>query len=85
MGQNEVLGRDFWIELLHLYDEYIRLGKTDAQTIAMLEQAGLLREGTLMGQKLMEEFPHLDFKSVEDLVRQGIREKIVEEIKKVPF
>ncbi|MGD0153289.1 MAG: hypothetical protein ABSC17_05950 [Thermacetogeniaceae bacterium] len=85
MEQKEELKRDFWVELLGLYDEYIQLGKTDARTIELLEKAGLLREGTVIGKELMDAFPKLDFKSVEVIVRQGIREKIVEEIRKVPF
>ncbi len=85
MEQKEELKRDFWVELLRLYDEYIQLGKTDTRTIELLEKAGLLREGTVIGRELMDAFPQLDFKTIEGIVRQGIREKIVEEIRKVPF
>ena len=51
MEQKEELGRDLWVELLGLYDEFIRLGKTDARTIELLEKAGLLREGTDWGKR----------------------------------
>ncbi len=85
MGENEEKGRDFWIELLNLYDEFIMLGKTDARTIELLEKAGLLREGTLLGQKIMDDFPQLDFKTVEAFVRRGIRDRIVEELRKAPL
>lgn len=85
MEKKEEMGRDFWVELLRLYDEYIQLGKTDERTIELLEKAELLRTGTEMGQELLEAFPHLDFKSIEVLVRQGMREKIVGEIRKNPF
>lgn len=85
MEQKEELGRELWVELLGLYDEFIQLGKTDARTIELLERAGLLREGTILGKEIMDAFPQLDFKAVEGLVRQGIREKIVEQIRRVPF
>lgn len=85
MEENVELGRELWVELLQLYDEYIQLGKTDARTLELLEKAGLLREGTLMGKEIVDAFPQLDFKTVEGIVRQGIREKIVEGIRKVPF
>jgi ribosomal 50S subunit-associated protein YjgA (DUF615 family) len=85
MEKKEELGRGFWVELLGLYDEYIQLGKTDKRTIELLGKAELLRAGTEIGQELMEAFPHLDFKSIEVLVRQGIRERIVGEIRKNPF
>jgi hypothetical protein len=85
MEQKEELGRDFWVELLGLYDEFIRLGKTDTHTIALLERAGLLRVGTDLGNEIMDAYSHLDFRTVEGLVRQGIREKIVEGIRNNPF
>ena len=85
MEQQEELGRDFWVELLELYDEYIKLGKTDARTIELLERAGLLREGTKLGKEIMDAFPHLDFKTIEGFVRQGIRERIVGGIRKNPL
>jgi ribosomal 50S subunit-associated protein YjgA (DUF615 family) len=85
MEQKEELRHDFWVELLGLYDEFIRLGKTDAHTIELLERAGLLRVGTDLGKEIMDAFPHLDFKTVEGLVRQGIREKIVEGIRRNPL
>ncbi len=85
MEQKEEIGRDLWVELLGLYDEFIRLGKTDARTIELLDKAGLLREGTDLGREIMDAYPHLDFKTVEGLVRQGIREKIVEGIRRNPF
>ncbi|HHW29650.1 MAG TPA: hypothetical protein GXX21_08870 [Syntrophomonadaceae bacterium] len=81
MGEQD-LPRSFWLELLQLYDEFIRTGKTDKETIEMLGKAGLLREGTLMGQEIINAFPHLEFKDVEPLVRKGIREKIVENLKR---
>ena len=65
MEQQEEFGRNLWVELLELYDEYIKLGKTDERTIELLENAGLLREGTIMGKEIMDAFPHLDFKTVE--------------------
>jgi coenzyme F420-reducing hydrogenase gamma subunit len=85
MEQKEELGRSLWVELLGLYDEYMQLGKTDERTIELLEKAGLLRAGTVMGKEIMDAFPQLDFKTVEGLVRQGIRERIVGEIRKAPF
>jgi hypothetical protein len=85
MEQNEGLKRDSWVELLGLYDEYIRLGKTDVRTIELLDKAGLLRVGTDLGKEIMDAYPHLDFRTVEGLVRQGIREKIVDGIKKNPL
>ncbi len=85
MEQKGEIGRALWEELLHLYDEYIQLGKTDERTLELLEKAGLLREGTVMGQEIMDAFPQLDFKTVEGLVRQGIREKIVAGLRRVPF
>jgi ribosomal 50S subunit-associated protein YjgA (DUF615 family) len=85
MEQQEELGRDLWVELLELYDEYIRLGKTDARTIELLERTGLLRAGTELGKEIMDAYPHLDFKAIEGLVRQGIREKIVDGIRKNPL
>jgi hypothetical protein len=85
MEQKEEPGRDFWVELLGLYDEYISLGKTDAHTIELLERAGLLRVGTDLGKELMDAYPHLDFKTVEGLVRQGVREQIVDGIRRNPF
>ena len=51
MEQKEELGRDCWVELLGLYDEFIRLGKTDEHTIELLEMAGLLRVGTVWGKR----------------------------------
>jgi len=85
MEQKEEPGRDFWVELLGLYDEYISLGKTDAHTIELLERAGFLRVGTDLGKELMDAYPHLDFKTVEGLVRQGVREQIVDGIRRNPF
>ncbi len=85
MEQKEEPGRVFWVELLGLYDEFIRLGKTDTHTIELLERAGLLREGTDLGKEIMDAYPHLDFKTVDGIVRQGIREKIVEGIRRNPF
>jgi hypothetical protein len=85
MEQKEGLGRDLWMELLRLYDDFIRLGKTDTRTIELLERAGLMREGTLLGKEIMDAYPHLEYKTVEGLVRQGIREKIVEGIRSNPF
>jgi hypothetical protein len=76
------LPRSFWEELLRLYDEFMETGKTDEETIEMLSKAGLLREGTLMGQEIINSFPHLDFKDVEPFVRRGIRDKIVENLKR---
>jgi len=76
------LPRSFWEELLRLYDEFMETGKTDEETIEMLSKAGLLREGTLMGQEIINAFPHLEFKDVEPLVRRGIRDKIVENLKR---
>jgi hypothetical protein len=38
-----------------------------------------------MGKEIMDAFPQLDFKTVEGLVRQGIREKIVDNIRRTPF
>ena len=81
MGEQD-LPRSFWLELLQLYDEFIRTGKTDKETIEMLGKAGLLREGTLMGQEIINAFPHLEIKDVEPLVRRGIRDKIVENLKR---
>ena len=85
MEQKEELGRSFWVELLGLYDEYMQLGKTDERTIELLEKAELLRAGTVMGKEILDAFPQLDFKTVEGLVRQGIREKIVDNIRRTPF
>ncbi len=76
------LPRSFWVELLRLYDEFMETGKTDEETIEMLSKAGLLREGTLMGQEIMNAFPHLEFKDVEPLVRRGIRDKIVDNLRR---
>lgn len=53
----------------------MKTGKTDRHTLEMLEKAGLLTEGTMIGKELLEAFPHLEFKDVEQLVRRGIREK----------
>lgn len=85
MEQKEELGRSLWVELLGLYDEYMQLGKTDERTIELLDRGGLLRAGTIMGKEIMDAFPQLDFKTVEGLVRQGIREKIVDNIRRTPF
>ncbi|MEG3068230.1 MAG: hypothetical protein RQM95_08440 [Syntrophaceticus schinkii] len=82
MADQNMLPRTFWVELLRLYDEFIESGKTDKDTIDMLERAGLLREGTLLGQEIMNAFPHLEFKEVEPLVRRGIRDKIVENLRR---
>ncbi len=82
--EQEKLTRDFWRKLLSLYDEFLATGKTDQETIACLEKAGLLEEGTKMGKQLLEAFPHLEFKVVDSLVKQGIREKIVENLKRAP-
>lgn len=81
MGEQD-LPRSFWIKLLELYDEFMRTGKTDKQTIEMLGKAGLLREGTLIGQEILNAFPHLEIKDVEPLVRRGIRDKIVENLRR---
>lgn len=81
MGEQVQLPRSFWTELLGLYDDFMQTGKTDRHTLEMLEKAGLLREGTLIGQEILKAFPHLKFKDVEPLVRKGIREKIVENLK----
>ncbi|MGB4504034.1 MAG: hypothetical protein WBI44_03970 [Syntrophaceticus sp.] len=82
MGDQDLLPRTFWVKLLQLYDEFIETGKTDKETIDMLEKAGLLREGTIIGQEIMDAFPHLEFKDVEPLVRRGVRDKIVENLKR---
>lgn len=82
MADQNMLPRTFWVELLRLYDEFMETGKTDKETIDMLEKAGFLREGTLLGQEIMNAFPHLQFKDVEPLVRRGIRDKIVENLKR---
>lgn len=82
MEEQVRLPRSFWIELLELYDDFIKTGKTDQHTLEMLEKAGLLREGTVLGKELLEAFPHLEFKDVEQLVRRGIREKIVENVRR---
>ena len=66
---------------MQLYDEFMETGKTDEATIEMLSKAGLLREGTLMGQEIINAFPHLEFKDVEPLVRRGIRDRIVDNLK----
>ncbi|NPV28337.1 MAG: hypothetical protein HPY58_01510 [Firmicutes bacterium] len=78
------LTRSFWEELLHLYDEFIQLGKTDRRTIELLEKADLLREGTRIGQEIIASFPHLDFQVVDALVKQGIRERILKELREAP-
>ncbi|HHY40412.1 MAG TPA: hypothetical protein GX502_04105 [Syntrophaceticus sp.] len=78
----QALPRSFWVELLRLYDEFMKTGKTDEKTIQMLSKAGLLREGTMMGQEIIKAFPHLEFKDVEPLVRKGIRDKIVDNLKR---
>lgn len=78
------LPRSFWVELLRLYDEFIELGKTDQETLEMLEKAGLLREGTVLAKEIMENYPHLKFSEVDAFVKQGIREKIVEKLRKAP-
>jgi hypothetical protein len=81
MTAEKQLPRSFWVELLQLYDEFMETGKTDEATINMLSKAGLLREGTLMGQEIMNAFPHLEFKDIEPLVRRGIRDRIVDNLK----
>lgn len=75
-----MLKRAFWEELLRLYDEFIRIGKTDTHTLELLEKADLLIEGTKIGKEILDAFPHLDFKAVDALVKQGIRKRIVEEL-----
>ncbi|KUK36526.1 MAG: hypothetical protein PWP44_1088 [Thermacetogenium sp.] len=82
MEEQGRLPRSFWIELLELYDDFMKTGKTDRHTLEMLEKAGLLTEGTMIGKELLEAFPHLEFKDVEQLVRRGIREKIVENVRR---
>jgi len=84
LGNSGQMPRKFWEELLQLYDEFIKLGKTDGQTLELLEKANLLREGTIMGKEILETFPHLDFKDVDAFVKQGMRERIVEELRKAP-
>lgn len=81
MEDQDLLPRTFWVELLRLYDEFIKTGKTDKKTIDMLDKAGFLREGTLMAHEILDAFPHLEFKDIEPLVRRGIRDKIVKNIK----
>ncbi len=81
MAEQNLLPRSFWVELLRLYDEFMKTGKTDEETIDMLEKAGLLREGTLISQEIMNAFPHLEIKEVEPLARRGVRDKIVENLK----
>jgi ribosomal 50S subunit-associated protein YjgA (DUF615 family) len=78
------LPRTFWIELLGLYDEFMQKNKTDEKTISMLDKAGLLLEGTKIGEELLANFPHLDYKDLEGLVRVGVREKITECLRKAP-
>lgn len=82
MGEQVQLSRSFWIELLELYDDFMQTGKTDKYTLEMLGEAGLLREGTVIGRQILDAFPHLEFKDVEPLVRKGIREKIVENLRR---
>ena len=76
------LPRSFWVELLRLYDDFMQTGKTDKETIDMLDKAGLLREGTVVAKEIMDVFPKLDFKDIEPLVRRGMRDKIVEKLRK---
>lgn len=82
MGEQVQLSRSFWIELLELYDDFMQTGKTDKYTLEMLGEAGLLREGTVIGRQILDAFPHLEFKDVEPLVRKGIRKKIVENLRR---
>lgn len=82
MSTSNCLPREFWEELLQLYDEFIKLGKTDERTLDMLEKADLLREGTIIGKEILDAYPHLSFKEVDAFVKQGIRERIVEELQK---
>lgn len=82
MSTSNCLPREFWEELLQLYDEFIKLGKTDEQTLEMLERANLLTEGTKIGKEILDAYPHLSFKEVDAFVKQGIRERIVEELQK---
>jgi ribosome biogenesis protein Nip4 len=85
MEEKEVeLTRSFWDELLSLYDEFMRTGKTDEKTISMLEKSNLLTAGTKIGEEIMENFPQLDYVHVEGLVRQGIREKIFDNLRHAP-
>jgi len=81
MGEQD-LPRSFWVKLLELYDDFMRTGKTDQETIEMLGKAGLLREGTVMGQEIMNAFPQLEIKDIEPLVRKGIRDKILENLRR---
>lgn len=82
MENNSEFPRKFWEELLQLYDEFMQLGKTDRHTLELLEEAGLLREGTVMGKEILESFPHLEFKEVDTFVKKGIRDKIVERLRR---
>ncbi|HAA90141.1 MAG: Uncharacterized protein XD63_1130 [Thermoanaerobacterales bacterium 50_218] len=83
-SSGEGLTRKFWEQLLNLYDEFMVTGKRDEKMIEMLERANLLQEGTRMGREILDSFPHLDFKTVDQLVRQGIRETIVNNLKAAP-
>ncbi len=76
------LPRSFWVDLLRLYDDFMETGKTDKETIEMLDKAGMLREGTVVAKEIMDAFPKLDFKDIEPLVRRGMRDKIVEKLRK---
>lgn len=84
LEKEKVLTRSFWEKLLKLYDEFIQTGKTDQQTLELLEKADLLREGTKIGQEILASFPHLDFKVVDALVKQGMRDKIRNNLREAP-